>query len=149
MSLGWKEAAGPRVFGPGQGFEMYCKTQVLKLESESESPGLVQRLLTLVPSKHSWGRSAFLSLGSNLLKSWKGHDPCTNFLHLQHSRAYWPLPHFSPDKFLFALILNISNSELMPGPSTGCSLHVLRIKAGFEQVEDFSGYWTNCIYIVR
>lgn len=46
MSLGWKEAVGPRVFGPGQGFEMYCKTQVLKLESESESPGLAQRLLT-------------------------------------------------------------------------------------------------------
>lgn len=44
MSVGWKEAAGPRVFGPGQGFEMYCKTRVLKLGSESESPGLVQRL---------------------------------------------------------------------------------------------------------
>lgn len=44
MSLGWKKATGPRVFGPGQGFEMYCKTQVLKLESESESPGLAQRL---------------------------------------------------------------------------------------------------------
>lgn len=74
---------------------------------------------------------------------------CPNFLHLECSHAYWPLPHFSPDKLLFALILNTNDSELMPGHSTGGSLLVLRIKAGFEQVVDFSGFLTNCIYIVR
>lgn len=66
FTYAWREATGVRVLGPGKGFETFQYilqwTQVLKLESESESPGrlISYGFLALIP-RGSRGLGRYIS----------------------------------------------------------------------------------------